>query len=100
MKRQQLSMTPKQLIVAAPSAQLCSARCCASGCSTSGSWAGVQERCPGTSRRCSGSLLPDELGLVKTDDGLGQGVVIGIATRTDRAHRAGVGEALGVARAR
>src|ERR1700730_12217803 len=43
------------------------------------------------------TLLANELSLVETVDRLRQSVVVGVAARTDRTHRAGVGEPLGVA---
>jgi hypothetical protein len=44
-----------------------------------------------------GAAPADQLGLVQPDDGLGQGVVIGVADRANRGDRAGLGEPLGVA---
>ena len=44
-----------------------------------------------------GAAPADQLGLVQADDGLGQGVVVGISARADRGDRAGLGEAVGVA---
>jgi hypothetical protein len=44
-----------------------------------------------------GATPADQLGLVQPDDGLGQGVVIGVADRANRGDRAGLGEPLGVA---
>ena len=45
----------------------------------------------------SGAAFPDQLGLVEAVERLGQGVVVGVAPGSHRGHRAGVGEALGVA---
>jgi len=45
----------------------------------------------------SGATAADELGLVQPDDGLGQGVVIGVAAGANRGDGAGLGQALGVA---
>jgi hypothetical protein len=40
------------------------------------------------------SILANDLGLVETVDGLGQGIVIRIAARSDRSDGAFIGEAL------
>jgi len=42
-------------------------------------------------------MLANDFCLVETDDRLGEGIVVRVAPGTDRAGRAGVGEALGVA---
>ena len=44
-----------------------------------------------------GATPADQLGLVQADDRLGQRIVERVATRADRAGRAGVGQPLGVA---
>src|SRR6266498_2058179 len=44
-----------------------------------------------------GAAPADQLGLVKPDDRLGERVVVGVATGTDRGGHAGLGKALGVA---
>src|SRR3974390_2748764 len=43
------------------------------------------------------TLEGDQLGLVETEDRLGQGVVVGVAPRADRGGRSDLGEAFGVA---
>ena len=45
-----------------------------------------------------GPTVADQLGLEKQAERLGEGLtVVGVPARADRAHRAGLGEALGVA---
>src|SRR5581483_6788217 len=44
-----------------------------------------------------GASSSDQFGLVEADGGLGQGVVVAVASGPDRRHGAGVGEAFGVA---
>jgi hypothetical protein len=44
-----------------------------------------------------GAAPADQLGLVQPDDGLGEGVVVGVAAGANRGDRAGLGEPLGVA---
>jgi hypothetical protein len=47
--------------------------------------------------RAPRSTAADEFGLLETDHGLGQGIVVGVAPGTNRADRARLGETLGVA---
>ena len=42
------------------------------------------------------SLVPDQFGLEQRIEGLGQGMVVGVAAGADRGDRAGLGEALGL----
>jgi len=44
-----------------------------------------------------GAFRADQFGLVESDDGLGERVVVGIAGGADRTRRAGVDESFGVA---